>query len=168
VLIEQVRALVDQLAKVLELVGAGIILVAIILATVTFLRRGSRTSDWRSGYPHYRSDIGRGILLGLELLVGADIISTITAPLTFESVGLLAYLRRSRSRLFSVAGARQLTLRARRFQWSHVRIPLSYPRIHSLGELLHASSVSSWCQYRPPISGGAVNLSSLIALRLPR
>jgi hypothetical protein len=29
-------------------------------------------------------------LLGLELLVGADIIGTITAPLTFESVGLLA------------------------------------------------------------------------------
>jgi uncharacterized membrane protein len=28
-------------------------------------------------------------LLGLELLVGADIISTVTAPLTFESVGLL-------------------------------------------------------------------------------
>jgi len=49
-----------------------------------------RTGDWRSAYPHYRSDIGRGILLGLELLVGADIISTITAPLTFESVGLLA------------------------------------------------------------------------------
>jgi uncharacterized membrane protein len=41
-------------------------------------------------YPGYRSDVGRGILLGLELLVGADIISTITAPLTFESVGLLA------------------------------------------------------------------------------
>ena len=30
------------------------------------------------------------VALGLELLVGADIISTITAPLTFESVGLLA------------------------------------------------------------------------------
>ena len=29
-------------------------------------------------------------LLGLELLVGANIISTITAPLTFDSVGLLA------------------------------------------------------------------------------
>jgi uncharacterized membrane protein len=29
-------------------------------------------------------------LLGLELLVGADIIGTITAPLTFTSVGLLA------------------------------------------------------------------------------
>jgi uncharacterized membrane protein len=29
-------------------------------------------------------------LLGLELLVGADIIATVTAPLTVESVSLLA------------------------------------------------------------------------------
>ena len=89
-LTEQLHAFVDQLAKALELVGVAIILGGIILATVAFLRDGSRTSDWRSAYPRYRSDIGRGILLGLELLVGADIISTITAPLTFESVGLLA------------------------------------------------------------------------------
>jgi uncharacterized membrane protein len=75
VLIEQVHALVDQFANVLELVGVGIILVGIILATVTFLRDGSRTSEWRSVYPQYRSDIGRGILCGLEWLVGADIIS---------------------------------------------------------------------------------------------
>jgi uncharacterized membrane protein len=90
VLTDQVHAFVDQLAKVLELLGVAIILGGITLATVTFLRDGLRTSDWRSVYPRYRSDIGRGILLGLELLVGADIISTITAPLTFDSVGLLA------------------------------------------------------------------------------
>jgi len=36
--------------------------------------------------------IGRGILLGLEWMVGADIILTISAPLTFESLGLLAAL----------------------------------------------------------------------------
>jgi uncharacterized membrane protein len=90
VLTEQAHALVDQLAKALELVGVAIILGEIILATLTFLRVGLRTSNWRAVYPGYRSDIGRGILLGLELLVGADIISTITAPFTFESVGLLA------------------------------------------------------------------------------
>jgi uncharacterized membrane protein len=89
-LTEQVHFYVDQLAKVLELAGVAIILGGIILATVTFIHDAARTSDWRSPYPRYRSDIGRGILLGLELLVGADIISTITAPLTFESVGLLA------------------------------------------------------------------------------
>ncbi len=89
-LTEQAHIVVDQLAKLLELVGVAIILGGIVLASVAFLRDVSRTGDWRSAYPRYRSDVGRGILLGLELLVGADIISTITAPLTFDSVGLLA------------------------------------------------------------------------------
>ena len=89
-MLEQAHVFVDQLAKLLELAGVAIILGGIVLATAAFVREGSRTGNWRSAYPRYRSDIGRGILLGLELLVGADIISTITAPLTFESVGLLA------------------------------------------------------------------------------
>jgi uncharacterized membrane protein len=50
----------------------------------------SRTRKWQSAYLNYRSNVGRGILLGLELLVGADIIATIAAPLTIMSVGLLA------------------------------------------------------------------------------
>jgi uncharacterized membrane protein len=90
VLTDQAHAFVDQLAKLLELVGVAIIVVGIILATATFFLDGWRKSDWRSAYPRYRSDIGRGILLGLEFLVCADIIATITAPLTFESVALLA------------------------------------------------------------------------------
>jgi uncharacterized membrane protein len=55
-----------------------------------FIRDGSRTGNWQSAYPDYRSNVGRGTLLGLELLVGADIIATVTAPLTILSVGLLA------------------------------------------------------------------------------
>jgi len=89
-LTDQVHAFVDQLAKALELIGVTIIVGGIVLATLRFVRDGRLTHDWQSAYPNYRSNIGRGILLGLELLVGADIISTITAPLTFESVGLLA------------------------------------------------------------------------------
>ena len=86
---EQIHAYVDQLAKALELAGVAIIVGGIVLATWWFIRDGSRTGDWQSAYPNYRSNIGRGILLGLELLVGADIIATITAPLTVMSVGLL-------------------------------------------------------------------------------
>jgi uncharacterized membrane protein len=87
---EQAHAFVDQLANALELIGVAIIVGSIAFATLKFILDCKRTSDWQSVYSHYRSNIGRGILLGLELLVGADIISTITAPLTFESVGLLA------------------------------------------------------------------------------
>jgi len=81
---------IDWAAKLIELAGAAIIVVSVILATAWFLRDGLRGSGWRDSYDGYRSNLGRGILLGLELLVGADIIATITAPLTLESVGLLA------------------------------------------------------------------------------
>lgn len=87
-MIEQAHAVVDLFAKLLELVGVAIILGGVLLSTVRFLADGRRT-DWRDAYDRYRSNLGRGILLGLELLVGADIIATITAPLTFSSVGLL-------------------------------------------------------------------------------
>jgi uncharacterized membrane protein len=87
-MIEQAHAVVDELAKLLELAGAAIILGGVVLASVVFAADGSRT-NWRDAYQRYRAGLGRGILLGLELLVGADIISTITAPLTFASVGLL-------------------------------------------------------------------------------
>ena len=89
---EQVHAYVDQIAKALELVGVAIIVGGIVLATLRFVLDSGRAGDWQSAYSNYRSNIGRGILLGLELLVGADIISTITSPLTFESVGLLAII----------------------------------------------------------------------------
>ena len=81
---------VDLLAHLIELAGAGIIVVGVLWATARFLRDGVRTRDWQDAYTRCRSNLGRGILIGLELLVGADIISTITAPLTFESVALLA------------------------------------------------------------------------------
>jgi uncharacterized membrane protein len=88
--IAQAHAVVDLVAKVLELIGVAMILVAVALASLSFLRDGVTARAWRRAYDRYRSNLGRGILLGLELLVGADIISTITAPLTFTSVGLLA------------------------------------------------------------------------------
>jgi uncharacterized membrane protein len=87
---EQLHPFIERLAKLLELAGVVVILVGVFLATYWFARDGFRTGDWSASYTRYRANLGRGILLGLELLVGADIIGTITAPLTFTSVGLLA------------------------------------------------------------------------------
>jgi uncharacterized membrane protein len=89
-LIQDAHAIADTLAEGLELLGVAIIIGGIILAACAFVVTGLHGQGWRLAYEQFRSDLGRGILLGLELLVGADIISTITAPLTFESVGLLA------------------------------------------------------------------------------
>ncbi len=89
---DQVHSYIELLAKLLEVVGVAIILTGVILATLWFLLDGRRSRDWRHAYERYRANLGRGILLGLELLVGADIIGTITAPLTFTSVGLLGII----------------------------------------------------------------------------
>ena len=88
----EAHAIIEQLAKLLEMGGVAIILGGVLLATIWFVRAGLSSRDWRLSYEQYRANLGRGILLGLELLVGADIIGTITAPLTFESVGLLAII----------------------------------------------------------------------------
>lgn len=74
----------------LELLGVAVILAASLAAMAGFLRQGARSGNWGSAYDRCRANLGRGILLGLELLVGADIIATVTAPITVESVGLLA------------------------------------------------------------------------------
>ncbi|MCC3282902.1 DUF1622 domain-containing protein [Arthrobacter caoxuetaonis] len=43
-------------------------------------------------YEMYRQQLGRAILLGLELLVAADIIRTVAVTPTFESLGVLAVI----------------------------------------------------------------------------
>lgn len=91
-LMEQLHPQIESLAKLLEIGGVGIILAGVVLASVWFVLELANSRDWRRSYEHYRANLGRGILLGLELLVGADIIGTITAPLTFSSVGLLGMI----------------------------------------------------------------------------
>ena len=89
---ERAHAYIEDLAQLIELLGVAIILLAVAAATVWFVWQALRTRDLGPAYQSYRANLGRGIMLGLELLVGADIIGTITAPLTFESVGLLAVI----------------------------------------------------------------------------
>lgn len=88
----QLAALIDGVAHGLELAGIGVILIGVAIATVVYLASSVRIRELTTGYPVYRANLGRGILLGLELLVAADIIATVTAPLTFESVGLLGLI----------------------------------------------------------------------------
>lgn len=72
-----------------ELAGVGVILLGGIAASVHFVL------SWRArsldlAYRGYREDLGRAILLGLELLVAADIINTVAVDPTFSSIGVLA------------------------------------------------------------------------------
>ena len=78
-------------ARLLEWAGVGVIVIGSLLASFIFVR-DFRGKGRKAAYDQYRANLGRGILLGLEFLVGADIISTVTAPLTWESVSLLGLI----------------------------------------------------------------------------
>lgn len=78
-------------ARLLEWIGVAIILGGSVFAMGLFLLDLRNTNRERA-YDRLRANLGRAILLGLEFLVGADIIATVTAPLTWESVSLLGLI----------------------------------------------------------------------------
>ena len=71
----------------IEVFGVFIIVVGIIWSSRYIYRGASATR-----YDSYKISIGRSLLLGLEVLVAADIVKTIAIELTFASLGLLAGL----------------------------------------------------------------------------
>jgi len=72
----------------IEIFGVFIIVFGIAWSTSLFVFPGAE--KWH--YDRYKIRIGRSLLLGLEVLVAADIVKTIAIELTFASLGLLAGL----------------------------------------------------------------------------
>ncbi len=80
---------VETVGKVIDGAGVATLVLGIVLATIMALRRPGSADD---AYRVYRQRLGRAILLGLELLVAADIIRTVAVTPTFESAGVLAII----------------------------------------------------------------------------
>lgn len=83
-------AWIEPVARAIEAAGIGIIVFAGLAATLWFLAQLVRTRAPGVAYHAYRSNLGRGILLGLEFLVAADIIGTVAVDPTLESLAVLA------------------------------------------------------------------------------
>ncbi|MDP3489102.1 MAG: DUF1622 domain-containing protein [Phenylobacterium sp.] len=85
-----IHSLVVIAAAALQVFSIIVLVTAVFAASGLFVTQGVKGHDWRDAFDHYRANLGRGILLGLELLVVADIIATVVEPLSFERVGPLA------------------------------------------------------------------------------
>ena len=78
---------ISQVVDVVEGVGAAIMILGASGAFVLFglqVRRGSERA-----YQQLRENVGRAILLGLEVLIIADIVQTIVVEPSLESVAVL-------------------------------------------------------------------------------
>lgn len=85
-------AVLDTIVLAIEVLGVAAIAGGVIWAALTFVRDVAASNRRPESYRSLRSNLGRAILIGLELLVGADIVATVAAPLTLNSVGLLGLL----------------------------------------------------------------------------
>lgn len=85
------KGIIEVTGEIVDLAGVAAIIIGAIVATgsaaLALLRRSGQPV-----YEPYRQELGRSILLGLELLVAADIIRTVAVTPTFESLGVLALI----------------------------------------------------------------------------
>jgi uncharacterized membrane protein len=78
---------ISQVVDVVEGVGAAIMILGASGAFILFAQRVRRGSE--RAYQQLRANVGRAILLGLEVLIIADIVQTIVVEPSLESVAVL-------------------------------------------------------------------------------
>ncbi|MGR2753976.1 DUF1622 domain-containing protein [Agromyces arachidis] len=82
--------IITSAGEVIDFIGVIAIVVGVLYAMLdAAVRRIRRTGPV---YARFRRVLGRGILIGLELLVAADIIRTVAVTPTLESVSVLALI----------------------------------------------------------------------------
>lgn len=79
-------------ASAIEAVGIAIIVAGALASSLYFLWQLLNGSVLGDSYQAYRANLGRGILLGLEFLIAADIIGTVAVEPTLQNLGVLAII----------------------------------------------------------------------------
>jgi len=89
---EMIKPVAELVAVFVEGIGIGIIGLVSLFVLLLVLVRLVQRRDIQTTYGEVRQILGRGILLGLEFLVAADIIHTVAVELSFSTVGVLAII----------------------------------------------------------------------------
>jgi uncharacterized membrane protein len=85
----------SHVVRAFEVVGVAILLLGSIVAFGAYLvavARGAGTTARLAAFTQLRAALGRAILLGLEVLVVADIVRTIVVEPTLESAATLGVI----------------------------------------------------------------------------
>lgn len=91
------KEIIETAGQYMDFAGVAIMVIGAIVSIPLAVRgrsfpRSGTGPERASVYRQYRQLLGRSILLGLELLVAADIIRTVAVTPTFTSVGVLAVI----------------------------------------------------------------------------
>lgn len=76
----------DWIVRLLEIAGVAVIVAGSVVASINYVRRRVGGQSAEDDFRAFRSSMGRAVLTGLEFLVAADIVRTITTELSLQSL----------------------------------------------------------------------------------
>ena len=88
-MIEQILEHLEKAAVAINLIAVAVIIVGFAIAAWRYGRRFRKTTH-ENNFKLFKVELGGALLLGLEILVLADVIETITVTPTFLSLAFLA------------------------------------------------------------------------------
>lgn len=84
------RILIELAAEAIEAFAVVIIVIAVVHGSVRYVVHLKQQVE--NGYEQYKAQVGKALLLGLEILVAADIIKTVALEPTLQNVMILGLL----------------------------------------------------------------------------
>ncbi len=87
---ENVSIYIDYVAKLMEAIGVLTIFVGSIISIAKYILAIKNKKI--GAYLELRQSVGKSILLGLEILIGADIMATVVTDPTLKSVAILGVI----------------------------------------------------------------------------
>jgi uncharacterized membrane protein len=82
----------ELVARFFEAMGALVLVAGLVLSVGLAIRSQHRSKDARATYRVLRESFGAAILLGLEMLVAADLVRTVAIAPTLENVATLGII----------------------------------------------------------------------------
>jgi uncharacterized membrane protein len=79
----------EHVAQAFEVIGAAVLLIGLFVSAWLGIRAFRTSNDGRRAYLVLRQSFGGVILLGLEILVAADLVRTVAVSPTLQSVTVL-------------------------------------------------------------------------------
>jgi uncharacterized membrane protein len=91
-LLAAVLEAIEVVSVAVEVLAIGIIVVGIVMGTLHYWRRSLARPPVPGRYGAYKARMTRALLLGLEILVAADVIRTVALEPTLQAVASLGLL----------------------------------------------------------------------------
>lgn len=90
--VDIVVQLIEVAALAIEVLAVGLIIYVIATASYRFFTDRKTLEDADTRFYRYKERLGKSLLLGLEILVAADIVRTVALEPSFNNVAVLGLL----------------------------------------------------------------------------